>query len=62
MLERLFDRITWDASAHRTFSTTDRMHGPGCECNPDSALKIQCALINTIRVRCECARVHSHAE
>jgi hypothetical protein len=34
----LFDHIQWDCSKDNTHV---RVHGPGCECNPESALRIQ---------------------
>ena len=37
-LLRMFDRMDWRRPPTAPF---ERIHGPGCECNPESALRIQ---------------------
>jgi hypothetical protein len=39
-LLKMFDRLDWNR-APSTTPPMERIHGPGCECNPESALRIQ---------------------
>ena len=39
-LLKMFDRLDWNR-APTTSPPMERIHGPGCECNPESALRIQ---------------------
>jgi hypothetical protein len=39
-LLKIFDRLDWNR-APSTTPPMERIHGPGCECNPESALRIQ---------------------
>jgi hypothetical protein len=40
---RMFDRMSWqDAATPRSSSSSlEHIHGPGCECNPENAVRIQ---------------------
>ena len=38
-LLHMFDRLDWNRAP--SSSPVERIHGPGCECNPESALRIQ---------------------
>jgi len=43
-LTDMFDRLSWDSTNERGNDAENShggMHGPGCECNPDSALRVQ---------------------
>ena len=39
-LLKMFDRLDWNRPPS-TSASFERIHGPGCECNPESALRIQ---------------------
>lgn len=39
-LIQMFDRMDWTRPSNST-PPFERLHGPGCECNPESALRIQ---------------------
>jgi len=40
-LDDMFLRLSWDAPPHTGPNPLERIHGPGCECNPESALRVQ---------------------
>jgi len=50
-LLQMFDRLDWNR-APTTSPPTERIHGPGCECNPESALRIQVSrpVLNVLHV------------
>jgi len=37
----LFERLSWDAPPFTGPNPLEHIHGPGCECNPESALRVQ---------------------
>ncbi|CAN0372527.1 unnamed protein product [Discosporangium mesarthrocarpum] len=41
VLDEMFDRLSWGSPPARGPNPLERMHGPGCECNPESALRVQ---------------------
>ena len=41
VLEGMFERLSWGKSDSETNTDTGGIHGPGCECNPESALRVQ---------------------
>ena len=41
VLEEMFDRLSWGVSSTRSSEQQNGIHGPGCECNPESALRVQ---------------------
>ncbi|GMH76702.1 hypothetical protein TL16_g07168 [Triparma laevis f. inornata] len=40
VLDGMFDRLSW-GKVDTEASQMSRIHGPGCECNPESALRVQ---------------------
>eukprot|EP00638_Chattonella_subsalsa_P000233 CAMPEP_0117744562 /NCGR_PEP_ID=MMETSP0947-20121206/6833_1 /TAXON_ID=44440 /ORGANISM="Chattonella subsalsa, Strain CCMP2191" /LENGTH=1052 /DNA_ID=CAMNT_0005561535 /DNA_START=129 /DNA_END=3285 /DNA_ORIENTATION=+ len=40
-LEEMFPRLSWGAPPQTGPNPLERIHGPGCECNPESALRVQ---------------------
>ena len=41
VLSRMFDRMSWDAAPSRNNGSVEHIHGPDCECDPESALRVQ---------------------
>ncbi|GMH94544.1 hypothetical protein TrST_g12621 [Triparma strigata] len=41
VLDSMFDRLSWGKVDTEAASQMGRIHGPGCECNPESALRVQ---------------------
>ena len=41
VLEGIFERLSWGKKDTETNTETGGIHGPGCECNPESALRVQ---------------------
>ena len=41
VLESMFDRLAWGTNNADNPHNANGMHGPNCECNPESALRIQ---------------------
>lgn len=41
VLVKMFDRMSWDAPAFNGINTMEHIHGPTCECNPESAVRVQ---------------------
>ena len=41
VLRVMFSRLSWETPSRTTPIMTDHMHGPGCECNPESAFRVQ---------------------
>lgn len=40
VLREMYDRMSWDSPPYAGESL-EHIHGPGCECNPESALRVQ---------------------
>ena len=41
VLGAMFERLSWESPAPDRQNPMERIHGPGCECNPESALRVQ---------------------
>ena len=41
VLTDMFDRLSWGCMPPDGPNPLERIHGPGCECNPESALRVQ---------------------
>jgi hypothetical protein len=41
VLQRMFHRMSWEATGTFTSNPFEHIHGPSCECNPESALRVQ---------------------
>lgn len=41
VLNRMFDRMSWDAPPFAGRNPMEHIHGPDCECNPESAVRVQ---------------------
>ncbi|CAM9815957.1 unnamed protein product, partial [Choristocarpus tenellus] len=41
VLDSMFDRLSWGSPRSAGPNPLERIHGPGCECNPESALRVQ---------------------
>lgn len=41
VLNRLFERMSWDAPPFSGPNTMEHIHGPNCECNPENAVRVQ---------------------
>jgi Trpc4-associated protein len=41
VLTVMFDRLSWGQQAPDSENPLEQVHGPGCECNPSSALRVQ---------------------
>ena len=41
VLRGMFDRMSWDAPPFSGSNPIEHLHGPGCECNPESAVRVQ---------------------
>lgn len=41
ILNVMFDRLSWGSPNPEGPNPLERIHGPGCECNPESALRVQ---------------------
>jgi Trpc4-associated protein len=41
VLLRMFNRLSWDSPPFVGPNPLEHIHGPGCECNPESALRVQ---------------------
>ena len=37
----MFDRLSWEKPPFSGVNPLEHIHGPGCECNPESALRVQ---------------------
>src|SRR3546814_3844988 len=42
VLADMFRRLSWDSPPYTGPNPLEHIHGPGCECNPESALRVQC--------------------
>lgn len=40
VLREMYDRMSWDSPPY-TGESLEHIHGPGCECNPESAVRVQ---------------------
>jgi Trpc4-associated protein len=41
ILRTMFFRMSWNAPTFKGTNSLDHIHGPNCECNPESALRVQ---------------------
>jgi hypothetical protein len=41
ILSKMFDRMSWNINQFNTPNLTEHMHGPGCECNAETAVRVQ---------------------
>lgn len=41
LLTQMFDQMSWDSPPFTGPNPLEHIHGPGCECNPESALRVQ---------------------
>eukprot|EP01039_Chlorochromonas_danica_P005567 gene5567-6129_t len=41
VLLKMFDRMSWEAPPYSGVNPMEHIHGPSCECNPESAIRVQ---------------------
>lgn len=41
VLLKMFDRMSWEAPPYAGINPMEHIHGPNCECNPESAIRVQ---------------------